>query len=127
VTNLLAQGMAFLHAQRAAHMSTDVVYVRGVDEITISAMLGQTEFEEIDSDGMVHRVTSRDFVVTAADLDLPDGDNVPRRGDQIRETAGAEVRTFEVLPFGDNPLWRWSDAHRVAMRIHTKHVGTEAA
>lgn len=124
MANLLEQGMAFLHTQRDAHMATAVVYARGAEEVTLNATIGQTEFEEQDRDGFVQRTQSRDFIVLAADLIIDSVVVTPEKGDLIRETTGSTVRTFEVLPFGDSPLWRWSDPHRTAIRVHTKHVST---
>lgn len=125
MANLLAQGMAFLHAQRDEHMSSEVLFVRGAEEVAINATIGQTVFEETDRYGVVQRERSRDFIVLAADLVIDSQVVTPEKGDMIKETTGATVRTFEVMPFGDNPLWRWSDPHRTAVRIHTKHVRTE--
>jgi len=88
VANLLEQGMEFLHEQRDAHMSTPVVYVRGVEEVTLNATIGQTEFEEQDRDGFVQREQSRDFIVLAEDLIIDGSVVTPESGDLIRETTG---------------------------------------
>ena len=51
---------------------------------------------------------------------------VPQRGDRVRETQGATVFVYEVTAPGKEPCWRYSDAYRKTLRIHTKQIDTEA-
>lgn len=125
--DLLKQGAEFLHAQRSAHMASDVVFVRGAESVVLSATIGHTDFEEADTDGFIQRVQTRDYLVLAADLVLGGQPSTPVRGDIIRETIGEKVFVYEVMSPGNEPLWRWSDPHRNTIRIHTKHTDTEDA
>lgn len=127
MSNLLAQGVAFLDAQRKAHMASEVVYRRGAEDLAIAATVGVTRFEVEDESGFRSQVTARDYLVTAADMVLGGQAAEPAVGDTIRETIGSQVFVHEVLPFGLEPAWRWSDPHRTTFRIHTKHTSTEAA
>jgi hypothetical protein len=75
-------------------------------------------FESVDSNGVVERWESRDFVISAGDLPF----DPPERGDLIIETVGGKVLTYQVLaPKGMQP-WKW-DPYRTAMTVHTKLVG----
>lgn len=126
MADLLEQGAAFLDDQRHRHMSRSVVYQRGAEAKEVIATVGRTEFEQADDSGLIHRTESRDFLVRTADLDLGSGPTVPRAGDQVRETVGATVFLYEVNAPGGQPPFRYSDPYRKALRIHTKHIGTES-
>ena len=123
--DLFDRGSAFLDEQRHKHMSRTVVYQRGAEAKEVLATIGRTEFEQADDAGLIHRVESRDFLVRAADLDLGAGPILPRAGDQVRETVGAQVFVYEVNAPGGQPPFRYSDPYRRALRIYTKHIGTE--
>lgn len=124
--DLLDRGLAFLDDQRHKHMSRTVVYQRGAEAKEVLATVGRTEFEQADDAGLIHRVESRDFLVRAADLDLGAGPILPRAGDQVRETVGAQVFVYEVNAPGGQPPFRYSDPCRRVLRVHTKHIGTES-
>lgn len=61
------------------------------------------------------------------DLVLGGATALPKAGDRVRETDGGKVFVYEVMAPGNEPAWRYSDPYRRALRIHTKHVATEAA
>lgn len=124
--DLLDRGSAFLEQQRHRHMSRPVVYRRGGDSKEVLATIGRTEFEQADHAGLIHRVGSRDYLIRAEDLDLGAGPVLPRAGDQVRETAGATTFVYEVNAPGGQPPFRYSDPYRRTLRVHTKHIGTEA-
>jgi len=126
VGDMLDRGAAFLDAQRHQHLTRTVVYRRGTDEKQIQATIAKTEFEQADDSGLIHRVESRDFLVRTADLDVGAGLILPRAGDQVRETVGTSVFVYEVNAPGGQPPFRYSDPYRRVLRIHTKHIATEA-
>lgn len=123
--DVLEKGLAWLDDQRRTHMTRTVVYQRGADAVELAATIGRTEFEQVDEHGVVQRVQSRDFLVRAADLVLAGAPALPKAGDRIRETVGAQTFVYEVMAPGNEPPWRYSDPYRKALRIHTKHVATE--
>ncbi|HUU35281.1 MAG TPA: hypothetical protein VMW48_14550 [Vicinamibacterales bacterium] len=125
--DLLDQASAWLDGKRKAHLSRPVTYQRGAESVEVQARVGRTVFEAADAYGVVERTESRDFLVLAADLVLGGAAVLPERGDRIRETDGAKVYVYEVMAPGKEPHWRWSDDYRRTLRIHTKHVATEAA
>jgi len=123
--DVLEKGLAWLDDQRHAHMTRTVVYQRGANAVEIAATIGRTEFEQVDEYGVVQRLQSRDFLVRAADLVLAGATTLPKAGDRIRETVGAQTFVYEVMAPGNEPPWRYSDPYRKALRVHTKHVATE--
>jgi len=124
--NLLQKGLAWLDEQRHTHMTVGVVYARGADSVALQATLGRTHFEQADELGVIHRSETRDYLLRAADLVLAGALTTPRAGDRITETDGALIHTYEVNAPGGEPPWRHSDPHRIALRIHTKRISTEA-
>ncbi len=123
--DLLAQGAAWLDDQRHQHLTRLVTYGRGGESIEVAATVGRTVFEQADEYGILRRIEARDFIIRAVDLVLAGTTTIPKPGDQIRETDGGVVLVYEVMAPGGEPPWRYSDAYRTALRIHTKHVGTQ--
>jgi hypothetical protein len=123
--NLLEQGAAWLADQLRTHASTEVVYQRGAQRVTVAATIGKTEFEVDDGTGILQRFQSRDYLIQTADLKLGGLLTLPVAGDRIREPQGSQVFVYEVLAPGNEPHYRFSDPFRKLLRIHTKHVGTE--
>ncbi|MBP9034619.1 MAG: hypothetical protein KBG29_12040 [Pseudomonadales bacterium] len=125
MADLLEQGAAWLQEQRTRHLSRTVTYLRGGDSVDLPATIGQTTFEQADEYGVIHRTESRDYLIAAADLVLAGKQDLPRAGDRIRETDGDQIFLYEVMAPGGEPPWRYSDAYRRTLRIHTKFVGME--
>ena len=122
MANLLEAGATWLADQLHAHASREVIYRRDGDQVTVHATIGRTEFEIDNGTGMLERHQSRDFLVRAADLVLGGSAALPIAGDQIVESEGNVSRVFEVMGFGNQPPWRYSDQFRRLLRIHTKQV-----
>lgn len=121
--DLLASGAAWISGRLKTHASKTVTYRRGIDEVELLASVGNTEFEIETEDGAdLERWQSRDFLIAAADLVLAGQTVLPEKGDTIKETVGDATHVYEVMAPGDVPHFRYSDAHRVRLRIHTKQV-----
>ncbi len=129
MADLIQNGLAWLDGQRHAHLTQPVLYVRDEESashtVELQATIGRTEFEQVDELGMVRKLQSRDFLIRAADLVLDGALTLPRAGDRIRETVGAQTFVYEAMAPGAEPPWRYSDPYRRALRVHTKHVATE--
>ena len=123
--DLLAQGSAWLEAQRTKHLTRRVTYQRGAEAVEVAATVGQTVFQVDNGYGVLERYEARDYLVLAADLVLGVVAVLPKAGDRVRETAGTQVFVYEVMAPGNEPPWRYSDPYRQTLRIHTKHVATE--
>ena len=126
MADLLQQASDWLEAKRTQHAAQAVCYVRGSQSVELPATIGKTTFEVDDGYGVLVRHESRDFLVLAADLVLNGTPSVPERGDRVRETQGQQVFVYEVTAPGKEPCWRYSDAYRKTLRIHTTEVLTEA-
>lgn len=125
MADMLEQGASWLDDQRHQHMTRSVSYARGSSTIELLATIGRTEFEQADDFGIVHKVESRDYLIRTTDLLLDGQATLPKRGDQIREIDSATTSIYEVLSPGNEPVFRYSDPYRKALRIHTKHIATE--
>lgn len=127
MTDLLETASRWLDDQRTRHLTRPVEYRRGTDAVALAATVGRTVFEQADEYGIIHRTESRDYLVLTTDLVLSGVQTAPRAGDRIRETDREQVFVYEVMAPGTEPPYRYSDPYRRTLRIHTKHVGTEAA
>lgn len=127
MADLLDTGAAWLEGQRVKHMTRTAQYCRGADSAEVKATVGRTVFEVDDGRGVLEKWESRDFLVAAAELVLAGSPVLPARGDRVRETQGGKVYVYEVMAPGAEPCWRYSDAYRGTLRVHTKHVATEDA
>jgi len=128
MADMLEQGASWLDDQRHQHMTRSVSYARGTSTVEVQATIGRTVFEQADDvgGGIVTKTESRDYLIRTADLVLDGQPTLPKRGDQIRESDGGTTFVYEVLSPGDEPVFRYSDPYRKALRIHTKHIATEA-
>ena len=124
--NLLERASNWLEDRRTEHATSTVTYQRGNDTVVVSASIGRTLFEVDNGFGVLERTESRDFLVLTDDLVLGGVGTLPERGDRVRETQGSVTFTYEVMAPGKEPPWRYSDAYRRTLRIHTKLTGTES-
>jgi hypothetical protein len=121
-----AESVAWLDAKRTAHNAQDVVYRRGTLSLTIAATPVRPVFLVVDDQTLILQAEARDFLVSAA-LVVVNGSPVPPAiGDRIEQTAAGIRYSFEVMPFGSEPAWRWSDTQYQTLRVHTKLVKREA-
>lgn len=127
MTDLLEKGSTWLEDQRTRHLTRLVTYQRGANSVEIKATVGRTVFEQADDFGVIQKTESRDFLALAADLVLNGERVLPKAGDHAREVQGDQVFVYEVMAPGTEPPFRYSDAYRQTLRIHTKHVATEGA
>jgi hypothetical protein len=119
--NMLKNGMSWLESQREKYVSTLVTYKRGTASAEVPATIGKTLFRIEDEYGRVVRYESRDFLITAEKLVLNGTVVLPERGDEIID----DGFVYEVMAPANEPEWRYSDAFRKTLRIHTKNTGKE--
>lgn len=99
-----------------------VTYTRGANSVTLSASLGNSRIEIMESSGAVTVVDSRDFLIAVEDLVLNSVAVTPRTGDTITETCGGITYVYRVLDLPTDQCYRFSDVGRTQFRIHTKLV-----
>jgi len=126
VTDLLQDGLDWLEEQRRAHLSRTVTYRRGSSTVDVLATVGATRFEADDGSGMVIEMESRDYLIAAADLVLDGKHVLPERGDEIVEERDGASYVYEVMDLGAERHFVTCDPDGRTLRIHTKHVATEA-
>src|ERR1044072_7132797 len=115
--DLLAAGAAYLAQTRKAFAASLVTYARGDASAEIKATKGRSEFDVSDSQGFMRRVETTDFIVNTADLVVSEALTLPRAGDSITDADGAAYEVRAPGPGADH--WRYTDAHRLELRIHT--------
>lgn len=126
MADLLRLGQEWLANQLKTHASKTVVYVRGANQTSVTAIIGRTLLKLEDGYGGVHmQWTDRDFLIPPDELVLAGLQVIPERGDTIREADNGKIYVYEVNVPASEPTWRWSDPHRRLLRIHTKQIGIE--
>ena len=117
MSDLLGKGLAWLHAQRTLYMTSPAVYRRRGESGTglpVAVTASQVRRELVDGNGMPVSALVMDFIVSASALS-----DEPAAGDGIEFNG----RRYEVTDFGEDRCWRWTDASRLARRIHTRDMG----
>ncbi|MBI1372477.1 MAG: hypothetical protein GC159_06920 [Phycisphaera sp.] len=117
MADLLKRGSDWLQQMRTAHMTSPVEYQRATEPpqvLMVNATFGQTRYEVVDETGLTVGSHVWDFLILAADLGVE-----PTPADVIV----ANGRKYEVMNFGTERAWRWSDPYRTTYRIHTRDIG----
>ena len=111
---MIRRGLAALRLLQYEVLADDVTYSRDGAAKAVKAVVGRTVFRSTNDSGHWTRTDTRDFLISPAGA----GPTAAKRDVTRRAGGGDEVRA----PSGE-PVWRWSDPHRTAMRIHAKHTG----
>ena len=119
MSDLMSAGMAWLESRRHEVMSSEVTYSRGQASTTLQATIGKSVFEQTNDYGAMQRVETVDFIVRPEDLDLGSGSTLPRSGDRV---IGVDGAIYEVQSVPGEPVWRYTDQYRNAVRVHAKAV-----
>ena len=124
MSNMLADGMAWLGEQMTEFCSSEVTYRRGAYSVTFDATIGRLLLKTSDRLGNTKtELTDRDFLFDAEDLILNGSQTVPQDGDTIDIVFDATTKRFTVMPVGNEPSWRYSDEQgETKIRVHTKHT-----
>jgi hypothetical protein len=124
MADMLRTGQEWLANQLRTHASSPIVYLRGSDQVAVTAIIGRTLMKIEDGYGGVHmQWTDRDFFIAPTELVIAGSQVLPERGDSIHESLNGNVYIYEVIAPGSEPPWRWSDPHQTLLRIHTKQIG----
>jgi hypothetical protein len=128
MANMMKDGLAWATQQFRDHASELVTLRRGdVSTPDVHAMIGRKMLRIDDGSGGIRvEYTDLDACIPAVEYDFGDGPVTPERGDLILVMMPYDVQTFEVLPFGTEPPWRWADPiGQTMVRVHAKHIDTE--
>lgn len=95
------------------HFATTIVYQRGTQTVSLTAMVSDSQVEVVTSFGATGYET-RDYLVQPSLLVIGSA-ILPAEGDRIIEGG----KTFVVTKPGGVREWRYEDENRLLMRIHT--------
>jgi len=115
LVDLLRSGTSWLADTLNASAGYAVTYRRGNSSASVIATIGKSLFEAGSQSGVIESFESRDYLLRTEDL--PFGS--PLRGDLILESTGGIVTTYEVSTPRGVPLFRYADAFRSLVRVHT--------
>lgn len=116
--------MSFLNSSLSWHTvgmksaaGETVTYSRGNACVELSAVVGQTVFEDVGAEGETRsQLKSVDFLILPAELLIDGLTSEPQRGDQITRADGDK---FDVMSGSSGTVWQWSDGRKTYFRIHT--------
>jgi len=87
----------------------------------VPAVLGNQLLKVTDAEGIPQTIrTDKDFLIRRLEYKFATVPVEPIRGDKIVETIDGEECVYHVLPYGDEPVYRWADEFKKVYRIHTK-------
>jgi hypothetical protein len=114
MSDLLANGAAWLADHLAASSSKPVRFYRGTNYGIVNATVGRSSFESQNESGIIETWESRDFIIRTTAL--PFGE--PQRADYIVETIDGVDVNYEVTAPRGIPLFHYGDAFRQTVRVH---------
>jgi len=114
MSDLLRKGAEWLEQKRHDFCSSPVEYNQDGQSVPVQATYGKTGYTITDGQGGSVGAHVVDFLIMADELGLK-----PKEGDTII----ADGVQYEVMNFGDDGCWRWSDSYLITFRIHTREVG----
>jgi hypothetical protein len=94
-----------------------VVYRRGAQKVTLTATIGSTREQSVDSGGLVLVVRHCDFHLPQASLILGGRVTEPQVGDTITRTDGT---VWEARPIDGDRCFYDSDQYGHEWRVHTE-------
>lgn len=100
-----------------------VNYVRGTQEVELTAVKGRVDREALDLEAVRFGRETQQWIIKASDLDFGTGPTLPQRGDVIEETVGGVTYQFEVVTPDNQTAYR-ADNARVMLRIFTTEKTT---
>lgn len=121
--SLRSRGSAALTRRMQQSDGVTVTYTRGAESVTLTAWVGNTLFARtLDEPGASRVWGERDYLIPVADLILGGVLTKPAKGDRITEVIDGVTLVLELQTPTGEPAWRYSDADRQRVRIHTKKV-----
>lgn len=99
-----------------------VVIQRDDLSVEVEAIQGTTAFrmDTVEQGNVL--VRSVDFLIDVRRYEFAGQLVTPEEGDRVLVQRPQSIETYECLPFGAEPAWRFSDSFQQQYRIHTKRV-----
>lgn len=121
--NIHARGQALLNRTTRTDAGTGVAvtYTRAGVGHTLTATPAVIQQDAVTAPTPNTRSADRerDYLIVFADL-VTAGLNEPQEGDRITETINGASVVFEAIRNRTEPFWKWADAQRTRVQIHTK-------
>lgn len=122
MANLISLGEAFAAERQKTAAGVSVVYHQGAGEVSLTAVPGSSEHEQVDYDGTAVVSQSVDFLIDPADLVIATVNIKPKNGDTIVSSHTGSEKTYEVSSEFGVHHYEPSGTHGSRWRIHTKQV-----
>lgn len=105
-------------------MARTVTVARAGVTANVTAMKTAPDYEIVEDNGAAVKAESVDFVMQSAVYKVGAANAVvePAPGDTITESLGGKTLVYEVMELSGTSCFKYSDADRIALRVHTKLV-----
>ena len=105
-------------------MVRTVTITRAGVSATVSATKTNPDYEIVEDNGAAVKAESTDFIIRSEDYKVGTANAVvePVAGDTITESLGGKTVIYEVIDLPGVACFKYSDADRIALRVHTKLV-----
>lgn len=115
----MAVAQADLLEQMQSASGESVTYRRGAHSVTITAVPGRKDRNEILDDGLSMATDELEWKIAPEDLVLNTVRVLPERGDEITRTVGSGTHTYIVRSDGNIPAYR-IDPMGTCLTVRTK-------
>ena len=115
--DILADSNAWLEGERHLYLTQSITIKQGLVSVSLSATIGETEYQAEDTEGNVIVTQSVDFIVRPEDL----GGLTLTSGDKVERTVGSEVLEYEVWAPRGEDFFHY-DTMRTSIRINTQLI-----
>lgn len=92
-----------------------IVYRRGDINLSITSVVGATDWQDQNVSDAYQQIKSVDFIVDPAELNIAGALVEPSRGDRIIY----DGYSYDLLQTGNGAFWAWSDGFKTFYRLHT--------
>lgn len=108
-----------------AMQGVSAVYWRGTESVALTVVVGKSDHNVADAQGVVTTWQSQDVLLEASQLILGGARVEPDRGDTVRLTLnGADIVCRVQFPDPNRPAFKFSDPYRQILRVHTAQTET---
>lgn len=117
--NMFQRGMRCLAKKLEQHASQRFLYGRGASRVEIAATLGTSDLQSTDTEGVTTVIQTQDFIFKTSLLVLNGELTLPETGDRITQIVDGRELIFKAVSSGSLECYRFCDAERTLLRVHT--------